>query len=176
MHLQIQPAYNRLKTSLEDILRDLEKLDETTLNRIPAPGKWSCAQIMLHINLSIGGTLSYLHKKLQQPELIEKSGIAARFRSSLLNAALRSDIKFKAPKGLDNLPEYASFSEIQSLTQQNLDKMEQFLSNFPSQLLRKNVFKHPAAGRINIYQTLAFLDAHALHHKRQIAQIIKNAH
>jgi len=176
MHKQLQPAYTRLKTNLNGMVSELEQLDETVLNYKPAADKWSCAQIMLHVNLSIAGTLSYLNKKMQQPELIQKSGIGAQFRSALLNVALQSDIKFKAPKGLDHLPDFASFTEIQSATQNNISKLEQLLTHFPEQLMFKNVFNHPVAGRINMHQTIIFLDAHALHHKRQIAEIIKNAH
>jgi hypothetical protein len=173
MHAQLKPGFNQLSHTLQTILQELQKLDEIVLNQPPETGKWSCAQIMLHINLSISGTIAYLEKKMQQPQLIETTGIGAHLRSMLLNVALRSKMKFKAPKGLDQFPETTLLKDIESITFKNLEQLETLLNNFPANMLSKNVFKHPVAGRISMQQTLQFLDAHAVRHHKQMEHIIK---
>lgn len=173
MQQYLKPGFTRLKNSLEKMVHTLEAIDENLLNLTPEPNKWSCAQILVHVNLSLAGTINYMNKKLQKPELIEKANMASWGRSKLLNLALKSNIKFKAPKGLDILPTNTPLATIKATTQQNIDNLSALLDAFPDDLLNKNVFKHPVAGRISITQTLAFLNVHTQRHQHQIEQIIK---
>ncbi len=168
MQTTLEKKYQSLVNNYTLLLKLCEKLDHFGLNDPITSGKWSVAQILAHINISINITTAYLLKKIQYPEKIPDTTFSTGLRSVLLNAALRSDIKFKAPKGVNIVPETNSLENIAFEWEKQKKLLFELLDTFPPHLLKKAVFRHPIAGRITINQTLEFLNLHLLHHKRQI--------
>ncbi|MBK7038321.1 MAG: DinB family protein [Bacteroidetes bacterium] len=168
MQSTLEKKYQILVNNYDQLLNLCEKLDYAGLNDPITSGKWSVAQILTHINISISITTAYLVKKIQYPEKIPNTNFTTGLRSVLLNAALRSDIKFKAPKVVSAVPEINSIEKIEFEWQTQKKLLFDLLESFPPHLLNKAVFRHPLAGRITLKQTLEFLNLHLLHHKRQI--------
>lgn len=168
MHRSLEHNYKKLVTGYDALLKKCSELTFEELNTPISEGKWSIAQILAHINLSINNSLNYLNKKLQKPELIPNANLSTKFRSLLLNWALKSDIKFKAPKGIDIVPEKIPFDDIQSEWIKQNRNLLSILENFPESLLKKAVFRHPVVGRITLNNMLEFMHFHIDHHQKQI--------
>lgn len=136
--------------------------------------KWSIAQTVYHVNESFEKTILYIHKKMQYPETIEKTNMYTSIKSFLLNSVLRSNYKMKAPEGvITSIPKELPFEQLHNDSLKNISMLKSLLENFPEELMHKNVFRHPVAGRITMYQTLQFLDEHLLHHARQVDKYLQ---
>lgn len=154
-------------------LRDLvAQLDAEKLNIAGDKGKWSCGQIMMHINMSFAYTISYLNKKIQTPEIIPQAGLKSKLRYLMIKWVLISPVKIKAPGILNNVPELTDMETISMGVNKNLADLQNFIDTYPETLKKKAIFKHPFAGRLNLLQTIKFLDDHLSHHDKQIRQII----
>ena len=168
MHSSLEKNYKKLFTGYDALLQKCSELTFEELNTPISEHKWSIAQVLAHINLSINNSVIYLNKKLQKPEMIPNSNWSTKFRSLLLNWALKSDIKFKAPKGIDIVPEKISFDEIRSEWIKQNRNLVTILDSIPESLLKKAVFRHPAVGRITLNNMLEFTHFHIDHHQKQI--------
>ena len=62
----------------------------------------------------------YLNKKISQPELIPVAGFKSTLRYLLIKFVLNSPIKVKAPKGVDNVPEFTTIEQIKQGVNKNL--------------------------------------------------------
>lgn len=173
MHAIYQPLFTQIEQHFEKLYQQLGLLNEAIIHQPVAENKWSCLQQMVHVNLSFEGTINYIQKKMLQPELIPEAGITNTIKSKLLNRALNSDTRFKAPKGLDVVDVKTTLTAARESTQTQLQRLKEILELYPDTMLKKAVFKHPVAGRITMAQTLAFLDAHLMHHERQIIKFIE---
>jgi len=169
-------AFNKLKNNYTNLLELVSILNVNQLNNNLEADKWSCGQIMEHLQMSFGFTMLYLNKKISQPELIPVAGFKSTLRYWLIKFVLNSPIKVKAPKGVDNVPEVTTIEQINQGVNKNLRALEEFINRYPFELNQKAIFKHPLAGRINLYQTIQFLNDHLMHHDRQIRQIISKLH
>ena len=172
-HIEV---FNKLKSNYTNLLELVSTLNVNQLNKNTEADKWSCGQIMEHLQMSFGFTILYLNKKITQPELIPVAGFKSTLRYWLIKFVLISPIKIKAPKGVDNVPEVTTIEHIQQGVKKNLQALEEFINRYPVELNQKAIFKHPLAGRINLYQTIQFLNDHLMHHDRQIRQIISKLH
>jgi DinB family protein len=135
--------------------------------------KWSIAEIIYHV---------YLSEKLPCNFMINFSferknqvlGIKARIRSLILNIVLNSKLKFKAPvNAIENFPEVIDPQELINKWDRSNKEFLDYLENFNSDKLKNFIFKHPLAGKLNILQTLEFINSHMVHHKKQIERIKK---
>jgi DinB superfamily len=167
----LEKKFNLLQKNKENILQQIKGLDNKILFSKPRPRKWSAAQILYHVFQSEYGVQRYLKKKIQALHL-PKTGFRERIRSWLLDKYLKSSRKFKAPKGID-VPQ-AEFDLNKFLEKWDLlrEEMRSFLDNFPREKIDRSIFKHPVVGRIDIFQTLSFLDLHSQRHFQQIRTIL----
>ncbi|MBC8045514.1 MAG: DinB family protein [Fimbriimonadaceae bacterium] len=174
MHSSFEKIFHKTTLDLSALIRSFEHLSDEQINTPMQKNKWSIAQTMYHINESIEKTLRYIQKKIQYPETIEKTNFYTTVKSFLLNTTLRTDIKMKAPKGVVTLiPDHITLDEIKIKALNNSNTLQTLLEHFPDELVKRNVFKHPIAGRITMYQTMQFIDEHLLHHARQVSGYLK---
>lgn len=174
MHASLEKKYKKIIQEYNSLLQECACFSFEELNQPITTGKWSVAQILTHCNSSVSAVLGYLQHKLQQPQKIPNKNITTWFRSKLLNAALKSDLKFKAPKSIETVSQEIHFEEIKTAWTKQQTALQNLLFSFPLNLLDKTVFRHPVAGRVTMDQTLEFLYLHLLHHKRQILRHINN--
>jgi len=174
MHKSLEKTYKKFTDDFEILLNKCAQLTSEELNEPISKGKWSVGQILTHINLAIKNCNNYLLKKLQTPENIPPTNFTTFFRYKLLNTALKSDLKFKAPRGIDIIQETNAIEKIQEEWSKQNGVLSELLESFPTFLLKKAVFRHPSAGRITIHQTLEFMHLHILHHKRQIERHLQS--
>ena len=176
LHPKLDAKLKVLDKKLNLLLEELKVYSDDQLNRKPGAKEWSVIQVMHHLMLVESGSQRYLEKKLSfNPELKNKTPITA-FRKFLCWVSLNSPIKFKAPEGVSgqNLPDYVGFWEEVKQWKEQRVKFRQFLSSLPDELMQKEVYKHPFAGRLSLEGMLDFIIYHFDRHHKQIRSIIKH--
>jgi hypothetical protein len=81
--------------------------------------------------------------------------------------------KYKAPKVLGDMPASVDYPEIVIKWNDTRKKLKELITQLPEDMLSKNIFKQPAAGRLNIYQMIDFMQAHFNRHQKQVNSILK---
>lgn len=168
----IKLKFDKLEKSRKDFFSELENQDESALTFKIDKNKWSSIQICFHLVKSEQLTLLALNKNFEKRENLKNCGATGFFRYSALFLALKSGLKFKAPALLGNMPESYDFSELKKKWETIRISMEKYLNNFPEDLIKKEIFKHPIAGWLNLNQTLGFLQDHFDHHKVQVTKLL----
>lgn len=166
--------FERIEKRRVAMLDRARALDEEELNRPPANGGWSVAQVFAHLVTAEKGTLSYIRHKLEKHQSLPRAGAAAAVRSFLLSLGLRSRLRFTAPPVAAVVPERLSFNEIEGEWQAVHGGWALMLEEFPSEALDRAVFRHPFAGRMGLGHALRFVEDHLEHHERQIERILRS--
>jgi hypothetical protein len=171
-----------MNQNLELLLQEFEEVKDTFTSLIesfsgdqrvakPAEG-WSMLQVMEHIIWSETGTLEYMKRKTQAPWAeIEITSDEEHKKSTQLNGALKSDKRWKAP---DVLPDPTGAQSLENMIVywDNLRvEYSKFLESVDENYHNRLIFKHPFSGRLNLYQTMEFLNNHVLHHIHQLKRI-----
>lgn len=172
MIVLIEKRFREIEAQRNTLLDDVAKLSHACQNFKPAPEAWSILQVLNHLIYAETNTVKYMNKKMLGITGVKKAGAMASVRSVVLNAFLRSPLKFKAPKAA--LPVMEDVYVFDNLRKQWNDVRAQFskiLDRIGTADAEKLVFKHPISGKFNIYQTMSFLEEHIEHHKKQIGRI-----
>ena len=162
-----------LEVERHQLLGNLAKYGAKQLEQVPGPGQWSAAQVIVHFAVVEEGLLAYLRKKTQYGGH-GPVGASAPFRLALLNLALRSPLKFKAPALVAHAPQ-VSMAEAQDRWERARADLYEAFGALPDEALGHGLIKHPSAGRFTPRQGLSFISAHIGHHKRQLARILRGA-
>lgn len=169
----LKTGFERMEATKASLLRSLASLDTETLNRKPDSSSWSILQVIAHLTKSEGGTLQYIRKKTQDSGALPRAGIAAWFRIAALVIGIRSPFKFKAPKGVADVPETGDLKAASFAWAEVREDWREFVEAFPPELDGKAIFRHPFVGLLGPVQTMIFLNEHLGNHVRQIARIRK---
>jgi len=169
----LKAGFEKMEATKATLLRSLASLDAETLNRKPEPSSWSILQVIAHLTKSEGGTLQYIKKKTQDPGALPNAGIAPWFRIAALVAGIHSPFKFKAPKGIADVPETGDLKAASFAWAEVREDWREFVEAFPEALNDKTIFRHPFVGLLGPAQTMIFLNEHLGNHVRQIGRIRK---
>lgn len=161
-------SFNLYKERVLDLIKDL---DQEKLTKKPNENEWSLAQVVAHLIDSETGISKYIYKKSQGLDDLKNTGLKNSFMSYQLNKNLKSDKKFKAPKVVSSPPNTESYEELKERWDHARDRFKSVLEKLPKSAYKKQIFKHPRVGYLNIKQTLAFMGHHIGHHIPQIEKI-----
>ena len=169
MSTKIFSGYNKI-TLLKDY-------SEPTLNKRPEENKWSVMQVMNHLILAESYGQNYVKKKLSFNPELKNAGAAAFWRTFLLNTYLKFPFKVKAPDAVsgENLPEYSNFWETAKKWKNQRQELRTLFENIPPEHFKKEIYKHPFAGRLTLMGLLEFYDGHFARHRKQIDKILKKS-
>ena len=172
MNSNLEAQYFELEHSRLQLIQNIDGFDQEILETSPAKDKWSATQILFHLNTAETLSILYVSKKMKGAATMAKSGIISNLRIRLATMVLSLPfIKFKAPKVLGDVPSFVDYNFIKSQWADTRKKLKQLLESIPEDDLEKELFKQPAAGRMNIYQMLDFMQSHFNRHRRQIYHI-----
>lgn len=176
MKRSTKKVLDQLDHDLRLLFKELQVYTDDQLNRSPAPDKWSVIQVMHHLMLSEQLSHRYVVKKLSfEPEL-KKAGIQAKGREWLVRSYLASPLKRKAPPMIarENLPAFASFWDTVKKWKTQRLELRDYLEDLDGNMMDKEIYKHPFAGRLSLPGMLRFFNAHFRRHRRQIEKITRN--
>jgi uncharacterized damage-inducible protein DinB len=173
MKPKIQTLLHQLESQRLQVLKDLSAYDNTVLNKRPHPEAWSVVQVLSHLVAAEASSVAYMRKKLSFTSQIPKAGVKSYFRRLALDLVFALPFKFKAPKGLDNLPEFTDFNELKNKwASQRLD-LQAFIESLPDNVLESEIWRHQIAGKMTIAQMLDFFHDHVKRHQGQIKKTLK---
>lgn len=173
MHPKIHAAFDSAEREKNRLIVHVSTLSLEDYFRIPAPGKWSVAQIMTHLVITEQLSLRYMKKKSLGINEVKDSGIMHEARFWLYKGVMKLPIKLKAPKTiLDNTPEAWPLSELKVHWGNLRNDLETFLSTIKEDHIHRMIYKHAFAGRLDVIQAIHFFIAHIHHHRPQIERIM----
>lgn len=133
---------------------------------------WNALQIVEHLIMSENGTLEYLNRKAQAAaEELEAAGEQEAEVSRKLNLALKSDQRWEAPAVLAPPRGDQPLTRLEEQWSDLRGRWKKFLEELPEAYHNKKMFRHPLAGRLNIEQTLSFVEHHIKHHVHQLRRL-----
>jgi len=96
MENRIKNKFEQLEDSRKALIRKIDNVDESVLNKSPSPGKWSVNQIIYHLQKSEYASYNYVTKKLQSDDLT-RNGYKSKMASFILKIAFILPLKYKPP-------------------------------------------------------------------------------
>lgn len=136
-------------------------------------GKWSVIQIMSHLYDSELSILAYIQKKTSSgKDGLKKTTLKSWFNSRTLSLAFKSPFKFKSPEVVANPSNDWVADELFKKWHSWRTDMRQQLLSLDPKFVEMGVFKHPYAGRLNLWQTFDFFKSHFERHHKQIIRIL----
>ncbi|MDN4165364.1 DinB family protein [Cytophagales bacterium LB-30] len=174
MHKHIHKLYTKTQKQADYYWCLFNTLSAEQLLFKPSLDSWSIAQVVDHLYKVDKQTYQFL-VNFDFDRKNQVLGVKERINSLLLKISLRSRRRFRVPKNAEINPFIAEekiYPETIKAEWLNLrDKMKRFLESFPEDKHQHFVFVHPVVGKLNILQTLGFLDDHLYHHRRQVKRI-----
>ncbi len=171
MNLTLQKKYNLLESKTQELIDSLNNIPLETLNYRPGQDKWSIIQIIFHLVKTERITEVAISNSVKHSENLREAGFKESISSTILNLALKSPLKIKAPALLIKIPETYDLNELIKKWKTVRENLFEILNDFPVNLINKNVFEHPYSSKMNISQTLDFLRLHLCHHLKQVEKI-----
>jgi hypothetical protein len=174
MHPKLKLAFSQAEESRKMLLESLSSVPEEKFTQ-PVHGKWSPSQIISHLILSEWLSLQYMKKKSLGIKHTHNTGLFDDLKFALLKLSQRLPLKYKAPKVLsaEGSPATLPLSKLEQQWNILRDDLAAFLEPFDENTIRKKIYKHPVAGRLNVVQAVEFIQAHFLHHLPQIRKRIQ---
>jgi hypothetical protein len=163
---------DRLEEARRDLFTRLESATEEELASAPGEGQWSPLQVIAHLTEAEEFSLSYIRRKLSDPDSVPRAGFLSRLRSLALQAALFLPIRIPAPARVANPPTPESFQAAAERWVALREEWRTTVEQFPPHLENRAIFLHLVAGRMNLREALRFQRRHLLRHSRQIDRAI----
>lgn len=174
MNSQLSRHFKTLTQSTDALIKEVSSLSSATYYISPGEGKWSISQILTHLLTSERLSLNYMKKKSQAPvNELGNTGLKENIWFSMFSLSQLLPIRYKAPKALvENTPSPLPFGEL--VRQWNAFRLElnEFLDSLGPEKVRKKIYRHPVAGRLNAIHAVRFMDLHIKHHYPQVKAII----
>lgn len=149
----------------------IELIRQKCKGNVPQPplNKWSITQILSHLMMSERMSFQYMKKKYLGINEAPESGLLQELKLQLLIVSQRLPIKYKAPAVLgEGEPPEITLAEAETQWNALREEIASFLEKFDDKTVKKNVYKHPIAGRLNVIQAIRFFQEHMRHHVPQI--------
>lgn len=177
---------NRKASSL-NVLKELDsKLDSLQRKMVtqhfealyyqPSVDKWSALQICKHLQLSEYLSLKNLKYNIGRIDTRPSASIKNAISSKILGLALHSPLKFKSPipTRYDHHPKTLTLSEIFDEWLLTRQELKMIIDKCREESFSKQLYKHPYAGYLSIWQMIAFFRDHFDHHHKQIHQRLRD--
>ena len=113
MHPEIKLQFQKLKTQTHILLNDVKRLNEAQYNRAVG-GKWSVAQILIHLLSAEKLALGYMQKKSLAINNLENIGWLESAKTFALIISQHLPLKYKAPRVvIENTPASPPFHTLE---------------------------------------------------------------
>jgi len=168
MNAKLLQQFNAIEKSRKDLFEDLKSYDDEVINKKPSAGAWSIAQVAEHLILAEEGSLKYLQKKTQDTSKIPTAGLKSKWRFLLTNTVFVLNISFKAPKVVVPSNKFYTIEELDAKWSQVRKDTFNLLNKLSDADYKKEIWKHAVAGKMDIYQMLAFFNIHFNRHRKQV--------
>lgn len=173
MNKQLEIKFQRLEELKYSIVTLLQDTSEEILNRKPFENKWSPLQVLHHIIRAEQAAMIGIKRSLKDYHLKDDLGFWGPFKTLQLKFLFGLPLKFKAPKGVDNIPDNPVFDELVKKWVSVRKDMMDFFKSIPPDAMNKNLFSTWYSNKMNIYHVSVFLVLHSERHYSQIKNLIR---
>lgn len=160
----------RMESDRLSLMQRFAGIPSHKLAERPGPDKWSVAQVMMHLVVAEEGAQAYLKKKLAYGGH-RRAGLLSGLRLALLQLAIRSPFRYKAPAVVADIPD-CSFEAANERWASVRADMRRTYAELDEAAIGRELFKHPMAGRLSLLQGLAFMHDHMVRHTGQIERTL----
>lgn len=165
--------FRKMESERESMMSELSAYSEEVLTKKPDSESWSVAEVAMHLVVAESGALAYMRKKLEYGGH-SRSTFGAAFKQKLLNFAVSLPVKFKAPKVASiKEGENVSFAEASEKWKSVRQELLKEYEPMDDELVSHELFKHPAAGKMNVLQSVEFMRKHMNRHIKQMRSTAK---
>lgn len=172
MHAKLEKEYKQLEAERKVLFNDLKQYSDEVLNKKPKPEAWSVNEVIAHLITAEEMSLKYLQKKLQDTSKAQHEGLKHKWRWLLVQTVFTFDIKFKAPAIVEPKLGITSLKELESRWSNDRQQIFETLSKLDDDHLKKDLWKHAVAGKLNLHHMVQFFGIHFSRHKKQIARTL----
>ena len=168
MNEMLQHQFNDLEKSRKDLFDDLKAYSDDIFNEKPSAEAWSIAQVIEHLIMAEESSLQYLKKKTLDTSKVPVAGIKNQWRFLMVQTVFFMNVKYKAPKHIDPSANFVTVADLDARWTRVRHEMNVLLNQLPEADLKKEIWKHAIAGKMNIRQMLAFFTIHFNRHRKQV--------
>ncbi len=172
MNTKLQQIFDSLETQRNQLFISLNSLTVEKLNQQPTNG-WSINQVIAHLIAAERLSVLYLRKKIQAINEVENTGLIEELKMIVIILSQRLPFKFKAPKTVvENTKPSTSLHQLEQDWNAVRNELKIVLEKFNDDQIKRKIYKHVVAGKLNIQQTLLFFREHVIHHQQQIKRLL----
>jgi uncharacterized damage-inducible protein DinB len=174
MHFRLQHTFDKLESQRRKLLLEVKMMPDETFNTAPE-NRWSVNQVLAHLVAAERLSLMYMQKKVLGAKELSDTGLWEELKMLILKISQRlPGLKFKAPTVVkEHTSAYSSYDALAADWDKVRAEWKQFLSNLPDEFVRRKIYRHVVAGRLNAHHSLVFAGEHIAHHIPQIRALQK---
>lgn len=164
--------FQTLEKQRAEFLASLKKYSWEKLNSAPA-GRWSVNQVLAHLITSEKLSVQYMQKKALGINETTDTTWLEEVRMFAIIVSQRLPLRYKAPKlVVERTPNYPAFEALMMDWDLARTELKSLLETIPGALIKRKIYKHPVAGRINIQHAMLFFSEHIIHHQHQLNRLL----
>lgn len=167
----LESKLDLLNEETDRIFESIASLDENSLQN--TGNGWSVIQVLNHLQMAEGASLSYMKKKLLAGDKMGKIKSVYGLKMRVTKAALNSGLKWRAPTQISNPEGSFSLEEVRTSWKNLRLDLKKYVDEYPEKWLDRAVYKHPMAGRQGLGAAVDSFIYHQRHHVHQIRRIRK---
>jgi uncharacterized damage-inducible protein DinB len=172
LNIKLNQLYSSLETERIQLFDSLKNLSSEKLNH-QAEGKWSINQVIAHLIAAEKMSVLYLTKKLQGIDEAKNTGLVEELKMVALIISQRLPFKFKAPRVVvENTPNSTDLKQLEQEWNAVRIELKALLEKIKDNQIKRKIYKHVIAGKLNIQQALIFFREHIIHHQPQIKRLL----
>ncbi len=170
---ETQQQFQKIEEERNAFLNKLSKFSNEQLNKKPSQSAWSALDVVEHLIKSEYYSLKYIEKKMSFNPSFEKAGLKTNFRYLMIKISMWSPFSITAPVAVSQFSSSGNFEKLKLEWNKEREKLALFLEKCTSDLFDKEVYKHPAVGKITVPQMLKFFSLHFHRHKKQAIRTLE---
>ena len=173
MNKKFQLLFDAVETDRAQLLNKVSRLTPEQFMKVPGPEKWSVSQILTHIMVSERLSVGYMKKKSLGIDQLDNAGIVEDLKMLILKISQRMPVRYRAPKVvLENTPEALTLEQLNQQWNEVRQNLKGLFESIEDKNVKKKIYKHPVAGRLDAAQAVSFFNEHIHHHWPQVKRLL----
>lgn len=148
----------------KELLAQVEKLSDETINQKPSENEWSIKQLLEHLYLMEGGITKTIQKQLASDE----QNITT---DKPIQLTVDRSTKVDAPDFAMPTDDYSTLDELKSKLSATHTALREVAESATEDQLAIKSYPHPVFGEMNLTQWIPFIGYHELRHIEQIKEV-----
>lgn len=172
MNQKLNRLFERLEVQRHELLEKVKQVPDK-FDAKPNDKKWSLHQLLAHLVAAEKLSNQYISKKIQGIDHAGDTGIMEDLKMGVLKVSQRLPLKFNAPKPVvATTNSYTNLAALIAEWDSTREDFKQLLNQVKDDQLKRKVYKHVIAGRLNIVHAVEFLHEHVAHHLPQVNRLL----